>query len=624
MVQSVRWRMPPVRIYIRKAEKNESDEIISVVSTHMKMLILFPPVCDPRGPHLAPACLAAALRKAGHEVEIWDLDLELLLHLCQPGNLQRSLKKAEEKMAAIDRKGVKGYEDASYWHALFELCRSSQNLPRETSDAITILRGQEFYNRDRFKWARRKLNEALRLATLPVHPQITVRMDNPAFETPYRSDRFSDLLDAVRDDDSNLFGPLYRKHVLPRVDAYRPDAIGISILNYQQIIPGLTLAYQLRQAGRPVFIGGTVFVKLIAALQQEGRFFTFCDGVIVYEGETALLKLMKTMEGEGSLKDVPNLIFPSGGAIQTNAPFLVENINELPTPDFDGLPLMSYLAPRVVLPYNLGKGCYWGKCCFCDIPYSNMIADNGYRVKSVRLIVDQLEALSLKYKTPYFQFTDESCHPELLADIATELLTRKLDVRYICYGRFERGFTKELCRHIYRGGCRKILFGLESGCQKRLDAINKGISVQQAEAILKNCAAAGIYYRVFAMIGLPHETVDEAYETFHFFKKNSDLFLSPFNHFEFSPFHLDRHSCLGREPERYRLQLRADNEEPFSLGGWSFHTETGMDPRTVNRVYRNITGELYRLLKGDEKYSGWEEYSLLTIDYHSPIAGGVA
>jgi hypothetical protein len=251
-----------------------------------------------------------------------------------------------------------------------------------------------------------------------------------------------------------------------------------------------------------------------------------------------------------------------------------------------------------------------------------MIADNGYRVKSVRLIVDQLEELSLKYKTPYFQFTDESCHPELLAAIATELLERKLEVRYICYGRFDRGFTGDLCRHIYRGGCRKILFGLESGSQKRLDAINKGISVKQAETILRNCAAAGIYYRVFAMIGLPHETVDEAYETFNFFRRNSDLFRSPFNHFEISPFHLDRHSCLGREPERYGLQPRADNEAPFSLGGWPFYTERGMDARTVNRVYRHITGELYHLLKGDEKYSGWEEYSLLAIDYYSRAARG--
>jgi hypothetical protein len=49
-----------------------------------------------------------------------------------------------------------------------------------------------------------------------------------------------------------------------------------------------------------------------------------------------------------------------------------------------------------------------------------------------------------------------------------------------------------------------------------------------------------------------------------------------------------------------------------------------MDPRTVKKVYRNITGELYHLLRGDQKFSGWEEYSLLTIDHYSRIAGGVA
>ena len=53
-----------------------------------------------------------------------------------------------------------------------------------------------------------------------------------------------------------------------------------------------------------------------------------------------------------------------------------------------------------------------------------------------------------------------------------------------------------------------------------LDLVNKGISVDQAEKTLRNCSEAGIRFRVFAMIGLPHETVEDAMETFDFFKRN--------------------------------------------------------------------------------------------------------
>ena len=581
----------------------------------MNVLLIFPPISDPRGPHLAPACLAASLRKEGHEVELLDLDLEMSLKLLEPENLTLALKRCKDKMAKIDRKERKEFEDASYWHCLSDGYRASKTLPNEIGKALSILRCDEFYKRERFKWARKTINQALNLISISLHPQLKYQMDGQIFETAYRSDLFSDLEKAVLDDEATLFGPLYDQEVLPRISDLKPDLIGISILNYQQIIPGLTLSYRLQREGWPVFIGGTVFVKFIQEIQKQIDFFKFCRGIIVYEGETALSQLLNAMGKGDSFENVPNLLFPSQGKVKVHTPFHVEDLNQLPTPDFDGLPLKNYLAPQIVLPYNLGKGCYWGHCYFCEIPFINKIPGKDYRVKDVGLIADQLQELSEKYHTPYFQFTDESCHPELLAHVSTEIMRRNLKIRYLCYARFDPGFSKKLCHHLYQGGCRKILFGLESGSQERLDAVNKGISVTKAEEILRNCADAHICFRVFAMIGLPHETIDEAFKTYDFYKRNRDLFVSPFNHFEFSPFHLDRHSCFAREPENYAIQDVKGNEEPFSLGGWDFKTEEGMDRKTLKRVYRDITHKLYHLLKVGEKYSGWEEYSLLTIDY---------
>jgi radical SAM superfamily enzyme YgiQ (UPF0313 family) len=369
------------------------------------------------------------------------------------------------------------------------------------------------------------------------------------------------------------------------------------------------------KSGWPVFIGGTLFVKFISEIEKNPQFFEFCRGLIVFEGETALTELLAALEKEEGLETVPNLLQPDENeSVAFNCSVKVEDLNKLPTPDFDGLPLEDYLAPEIVLPYNLGKGCYWNGCFFCEIPFINTQLPEAYRVKDVSIIADQLEELSHKYKTPYFQFTDESCHPELLVSIAEETIKRNISIRYICYARFDQGFSEETCRRLYQGGCRKILFGLESGSQKMLTVVNKGITVQQAEEILQSCASAGIRFRVFAMLGLPHEGVEEAFETFSFFKRNRDLFISPFNHFEFSPFHLDRHSPFGREPEKHSIRCPKVNESTFSLGGWPFETDEGMDRRTVKKVYREITAELYDLLAVDKKYSGWEEYSLLAID----------
>jgi len=48
----------------------------------MKALLIFPPFSDPRGPHPAPACLiSASLAKESHEIELWDLDIEMSLRV---------------------------------------------------------------------------------------------------------------------------------------------------------------------------------------------------------------------------------------------------------------------------------------------------------------------------------------------------------------------------------------------------------------------------------------------------------------------------------------------------------------------------------------------------------------
>lgn len=581
----------------------------------MNVLLIFPPISDPRAPHLAQACLAASLRKEGHEVELWDLDMDMALKLLNSECLATALNRCKNKMLMIDKKEKKEFADASRWHALSEVFRTGKELPCGINQALNILRCDEFYDLHKFRWARKTINQALKLISVSLLPKLMYQMDGQIFETAYRADRFSDLQQAVLDDEATLFGPLYDQHVLPRVSFFKPDLIGLSILNYQQIIPGLTLSHRLKREGWPVYIGGTVFVKFIQAIKNESNFFSLCDGVIVYEGETALIHLLKAMEKGETFDNVPNLIFPINENVQSNTPYFVEDLNHLPTPDFDGLPLNDYLAPQMVLPYNLGKGCYWSRCNFCEIPFINKIAYKDYRVKNVGLIVDQLEELSEKYQTPYFQFTDESCHPDLLFDISTEIINRKLSIRYICYARFDTGFTNTCCKHLYKGGCRKLLFGLESGSQKILDVINKGISVAKAEEILRHCRDAHICFRVFAMIGLPNETREDALKTYEFYIRNSDLFLSPFNHFEFSPFHLDRHSCFATAPETYGIQYTKGNEGSFSLGGWEFHTKDGMDAKILKKIYRKITGELYHRLKVAEKYSGWEEYSLLAIDH---------
>ena len=82
----------------------------------------------------------------------------------------------------------------------------------------------------------------------------------------------------------------------------------------------------------------------------------------------------------------------------------------LPPPDFDGLPLEKYFVPTKILPYLATRGCYWGRCEFCDHGEGYTA---GYRTKKIQDILADITYLRDKYGARHFHFTDESYPPAL-------------------------------------------------------------------------------------------------------------------------------------------------------------------------------------------------------------------
>lgn len=577
--------------------------------------IIFPPVSDPRGPHLAQAALAAALRNAGHTVILRDLDLELALYLLQPDILQEHLQKARALFTTLDVHGPRSdWKTLAWRQKIGERLSGTEAVIKKIPGQIEILRTDAFYDRHTYYSARRMIDAGLGLVCSSIDYDLAYKMDGQSFETRFDAAHLGQLLRAVTDDQANLFGALYESRGLHDTVADRPDLVGICILNYQQIIPGLTLAKKLKNAGLQVVIGGTVFSKFVEALEHSPDFFTLCDAVVVCEGETALCRLADEIGRNPAAPDmaaVPNLIWPDNGVVRVNRPFNVENLSQLPTPDFTGLTLERYLSPAIVLPYNLGKGCYWNSCRFCEIPLINNLSGARYRVKPARLIVDQLEELSQRFHTPYFQFTDESCPPELLEEMAESILARNLKLNYLCYARLEKGFTEKRLRKLRASGLRKLMFGLESGSDRMLKIMNKGITAAQAEQVILNCGRADVCFKLFVIMGQPGETMENADETRRFLKRLSPVLKDPLNHVEINLFHLDAFSCFGKNLDRFDIQLPDKNRGEFYLGSPNFYCSGGMDKKTLHQFILQTQEELAGLTAMQAKHSGWEEYSLL-------------
>ena len=116
-------------------------------------------------------------------------------------------------------------------------------------------------------------------------------------------------------------------------------------------------------------VGGPHISMLRDELAKVPAIFSLFDSAVVFDGEVPLLNLAQALEGDGDLSQVPNLVYRDGGTIRVTERKVPEKINDLPLPDFDGLPLDKYLAPYLALPLLTARGCYFGKCAFCNVGY---------------------------------------------------------------------------------------------------------------------------------------------------------------------------------------------------------------------------------------------------------------
>lgn len=537
------------------------------MTSDMKATLIFPPVVDPRAPHLAIASLAAFLRRAGIEVSLIDLDCAALPYLLHPDRLEHALARLRGSLGARPDRSERRRN----------LIRLGEHLIPRALDALAALRNPaRFFDAHAYAGARDTISAALALHAEAASIGLSVGI----LPIRYAVDgvdpqRFADLIRVTSSRNANLYAAQWEEELFPALERDRPDLVGISIANSQQMLPGLMLARELRARGHFVVIGGTLFTKFAEQLQGLPEFFdVFADGVVIYEGETALAELFAQLAGHRDFSKVPNYLFRNDDRIVMTG-LHVEDVDALPTPDFAGLPLDAYLAPARVLPLFAGKGCYHNRCRFCGIPYSNRISPAPYRVRSVDTIVKDIQALEARFGCTHFVFTDEAMPPRLLLDLA-EALSPFEDRGYsfTAYARMEGGFTQDACQRIADMGMRKLFFGLESACQRTLDHMRKGTAASDAPGILAHCRAAGIDFHLFSIIGLPEEEERSARETFAFFEDNRASIDHPGNSFDIHPFVLERRSEYCQRAKDFGIAVVTDAaEDEFAISipphGWT-------------------------------------------------------
>ena len=336
------------------------------------------------------------------------------------------------------------------------------------------------------------------------------------------------------------------------------------------------------KTGIPIILGGafTPFIDLNkAALFFDRECF---DYLIVGAGEMALPALLEALENHQAPSHIPNVVYQDGSTIRAGEVVVVTDLNELFCPDFSQFDLDRYPTPVRILPIQTARGCYWRKCAFCS---HHKIDQGHYKEWTVEELVGILGQLREQYSCTHFFIEDESVSPKRAGQISEAILRRKLQVKLDIRGRFERGFNDNgLLGLMKKAGFSSISWGLESGCQKVLDAMVKGTTKETIQQILKKASQNNIANLCFIMCGFPSETREDFYETIAFLMENDphiDRVMS-------SVFEFEKHAPVGKYPEKWGIVVH---------GNGTITTGTGMAREEIAPVYEEAFDRYIRFLE---------------------------
>ncbi len=298
------------------------------------------------------------------------------------------------------------------------------------------------------------------------------------------------------------------KELARRVIEYDPDVLGFTSMTHE-IGRTAQLARGLKERlGVPVIIGGC---HVTAIPEETLTEFPVFDYGVCGEGEKTLARLMEGLE-EGSEFDpekVNGLVFFNGKSISrtgTRSFMSGEELDNLPFPDFQeyyGDNPRALSGRKLYYPICTSRGCPY-RCAFCM-----RVLGKEIRRRGVENICQEIENAVSQYGAHTFNFIDEIF---LSDDQRTRtLLNSLIQMRYslkIRWSGLTRAnlVTRELIKLAKEAGCFRLEMGVESGDEKILKAINKGITIDQVKNAVEIIKSEGIKIATYYILGHPGET----------------------------------------------------------------------------------------------------------------------
>ena len=236
---------------------------------------------------------------------------------------------------------------------------------------------------------------------------------------------------------------------------------------------------------------------------------------IVLRGECE--KTMEELAKDIPLEEIKGITYREDGRIKRNPDReFIEDLDSLPFPARHLLNNSLYRRPdtnELQTTIQTNRGCP-GSCVFC---LAGRLSGKKLRLRSPKNIVDEIEECINRFNIRNFFFRADTFtwKKEWVIEVCREIIRRDLRIKWVCNSRVDT-LDEERLRWMRGAGCWLISLGIESGSQRILDLMKKGITKEEARKAIELCRKFGIKTYAFYLFGLPWENEEDVRETIDF------------------------------------------------------------------------------------------------------------
>lgn len=308
--------------------------------------------------------------------------------------------------------------------------------------------------------------------------------------------------------------------MLKLIDTHDIELLGVSVMPGPQMAAAVRGSLEIRRLRPHVKIAwGGYFPSLYPDETLNAKYIDFA---VRGQGEETLLELLDALRGKRSFDSIPGLSYKNPfGLHRSNPERPMKGPDHFPWSPFHRVPVQNYLRPsffgKRTAVHHASIGCPFN-CSFCGVHAAYGRAE---KMESPQRTAAILKHLATEYGADSVQFYDMNFF--LREDHTRELAERlaPLQMRWWCEGRVDvmGSYSDATMRAIRKAGCTMIFFGAESGSNRTLKQMQKGITTEQTLAMARRAQEFDIIPEFSFVLGTPTDPERDTRETLRFIRK---------------------------------------------------------------------------------------------------------